>query len=96
MTTTITDLPSSRALDYKAMSAIRGAGDGLWVDYAFTPWGKKDACVNFYQTNFIADQLNLLTENIDIKSSGSGATINVDSHLNLFNIIDVGPAKPHP
>ena len=38
-TITITDLPDSRALDYRAMSAIRGAsGAGDWCLYAFSPY----------------------------------------------------------
>jgi hypothetical protein len=91
-TTTITDLPSSRALDYKAMSAIRGAGlTGEWCLYAFRPFVPASdrilPTVNFYQTNIIADQLNLLTTNIDIKNSAPGATINVATQQNALNII---------
>jgi len=37
-TTIITDLPRSRALDYKALSAIRAAGAGDWVLAAFVPY----------------------------------------------------------
>jgi len=106
MTTTtiayvLADLPSSRALDYKAMSAIRGAGlTGEWCLYAFHPFVPESdrivPTVNFYQTNYIADQLNLLTENIDIKNSAPGATINVATLQNALNIIHVDPAKPHP
>src|ERR1700761_757753 len=55
---TITDLPISRALDYKAMSAIRGAGMGDWVMYAFLPYQPPVASVlpsiNFYQINYVA------------------------------------------
>ena len=91
-TTTITDLPRSRALDYEAMSAIRGAGlTGEWCLYAFRPFvpesGRIVPTVNFYQTNIIADQLNLLTTNIDIKNSAPGATINVATQQTGLNII---------
>lgn len=99
-TTTITyilaDLPRSRALDYEAMSAIRGAGlTGEWCLYAFHPFVPESdrivPTVNFYQTNIIADQLNLLTTNIDIKSSAPGATINVATQQNALNIIQASP-----
>jgi hypothetical protein len=95
-TTTITDLPSSRALDYKAMSAIRGAGlTGDWCLYAFSPFVPESdrirPIVNFYQTNYFADQLNLLTQNIDIKNSAPGAAINVATLQNASNIIHAGP-----
>jgi hypothetical protein len=91
------DLPSSRALDYKAMSAIRGAGlTGEWCLYAFSPFVPESdrivPTVNFYQTNYFADQLNLLTTNIDIKNSAPGATLNVATIQNALNIIQTGPA----
>ena len=93
----LADLPSSRALDYKAMSAIRGAGlSGEWCLYAFSPFVPESnrivPTVNFYQTNYFADQLNVLTTNIDIKNSAPGATINVANLQNALNIIHVGPA----
>jgi len=93
----LADLPSSRALDYKAMSAIRGAGlTGEWCLYAFSPFVPESdrivPTVNFYQTNYFADQLNLLTTNIDIRSSAPGATINVATIQNALNIIHAGPA----
>ena len=105
MTTTtiayvLADLPSSRALDYKAMSAIRGAGlNGEWCLYAFHAFVPESdrivPTVNFYQTNYIADQLNLLTTNIDIKNSAPGAAINIATLQNASNVIQVGPTAPH-
>ena len=97
-TMTITDLPSSRALDYKAMSAIRGAGlSGDWCLYAFTPFvpesDRVHPIVNFFQTNYIADQLNVLTQNIDIKNSAPGAAINVTTGQNAVNFIHADPAN---
>ena len=44
-TTTITDLPASRALDYQAMSAIRGAGGAPWIFGAFVPFQPASAQV---------------------------------------------------
>ena len=96
----LADLPSSRALDYKAMAAIRGAGlTGEWCLYAFRPFVPESdrvrPIVNFFQTNYIADQLNVLTQNIDIKNSAPGASINVATLQNAVNVIQVGPAAPH-
>jgi len=103
MTTTLSyvlaDLPSSRALDYKAMSAIRGAGlTGDWCLFAFRPFVPESdrvvPTVNFFQTNYFADQLNLLTTNIDIKNSAPGASINVANMQNALNVIQVGQTEP--
>jgi hypothetical protein len=98
-TMTITDLPGSRALDYKAMSAIRGAGPGDWVLYAFLPYSPPVASilpmVNFYQTNYIADNLTVQTENINVKNSAPGASINVGAVQNALTV-NVVPVSPHP
>jgi hypothetical protein len=98
-TMTLTDLPSSRALDYQAMSAIRGAGPGDWVLYAFLPYRPPLApilpIVNFYQTNYIADNLTLQTENINVKNSAPGASINVGAVQNALTA-NVVPVSPHP
>jgi hypothetical protein len=94
----LADLPSSRALDYKAMSAIRGAGlTGDWCLYAFRPFvpeSDRIVPVVVYQTNIVADQLNLLTDNIDVQNSAPGATINVATTQNALNLIHVGTPKP--
>jgi hypothetical protein len=96
---TITDLPSSRALDYQAMAAIRGAGAGDWVLYAFTPYTSPVAPIvpifNFYQTNYIADNLTVQTENIDVRNSAPGASINVGAAQNALTV-SVAPVPPHP
>jgi len=94
-TTIIADLPANRALDYKAMAAIRGAGlTGDWCLFAFRPFVPESdrvvPTVNFYQTNYVADQLNLMVTNIDIKSSAPGAAINVNNMENALNVIQVG------
>jgi hypothetical protein len=92
-TATIRDLPMSRALDYKAMSSVKGAGGAPWVFgafRAFVPESARIAPINFYQTNnfFVADQLNVQFQTIDIDSSASNAVINVvaDQRAANFNI----------
>jgi len=98
-TTTLTDLPSNRALDYKAMSAIRGAGPGDWVLYAFVPYRPAVApilpVINFFQTNYIADNLTLQTENINVSNSAPGASISVGAAQNALTV-SVLPVSPHP
>ena len=99
--TTITDLPASRALDYKAMLAIRGAGGAPWVFNAFRPFDPESdqllPIVNFYQTNLIAQNLTLETENINVRNSGANAVIAVAAvQNNALNIINAVAALPHP
>jgi len=89
----IVDLSNNRALDYRAMTAIRGAGlTGDWCLFAFQPFVPASdrivPTINFYQTNYFADQLNLLTTNIDVKNSGGA--VNIDTTQNALNIIQVG------
>jgi hypothetical protein len=95
-TTIIVDLPRSRALDYKAMTAIRGAGVGDWCLNAFRPFVPDSDRVVLpivvYQTNYIADQLNLITDNINIKNSAPGGTVTVTTNQNALNLI----ATPSP
>jgi len=94
---TITDLPSSLALDYKAMSAIRGAGLGDWVLYAFTPYTSPLApivpVVNFYQTNYFADNLTVQNQNINVNNSAANASINVGAGQNAL-IANLSPVVP--
>src|SRR3569833_3637061 len=89
-TVAILDLPKSRALDYKAMTVIRGAGlTGDWslfVFLLFVPASDRFVTtVNFYQTNYFADQLNLTNTNIDVHNSGGG--VNITTVQNALNII---------
>ena len=94
--TTINDLRLSRALDYQAMSSIKGAGGAPWVFGAFQPFLPESArflpIVNFYQTNntFVADQLTVQFQNIDIDNSAANASINVTAGQNAINL-KVGP-----
>jgi hypothetical protein len=94
----ITDLATSRALDYRAMTAIRGAGLGDWVMYAFLPYSPPSAAVvptiNFYQINYIATNLTLQTANIDVNNSAPGASINVGAAQNATPI-NIAPVLPH-
>jgi hypothetical protein len=96
--TTITDLPISRALDYKAMLAIRGAGLGDWVMYAFQPYLSPTTSVvpsiNFYQINYIADNLTLQTANINVNNSAANAAINVGASQNALPV-DITALVPH-
>ena len=90
-TTTINDHPLSRALDHKAMSSIRGAGGAPWVFGAFRAFVPAhppiSSVINFNQTNyiFIADQLNVQFQTIDIDSSASNAVINVVASQKALN-----------
>lgn len=96
-TLTVHDLPMNRALDYKAMSSIKGAGGAPWVFGAFRAFLPESAriapIVNFYQTNFIAEQLNLQMQNINVENSAANAVINVVAGQNAlnFNIVPLLP-----
>ena len=96
--TTFANLPLSRALDYKAMSAIRGAGLGDWVMYAFQPYRPASASVvptiNFYQINYIAANLTLQTANINVDNSAPGASINVGAGQNAMPV-NIAPTLQH-
>ena len=98
-TTTITDLPMSRALDYKAMSAIKGAGGALWCIGAFRAFMPESAriapVINFYQTNFIADNLTLQFLNVNVENSAPNSTINVDADQNALSF-NFAPVFPQP
>jgi hypothetical protein len=77
---TISDLPTSRALDVKAMSSLRGAGGAPWV-YAFRPaiaaTPSLPMVVNHYETNnftFVDKMVNQFTV-LNIENSGDNATL---------------------
>jgi hypothetical protein len=90
-TVTVHDLASSRALDHRALSSIRGGGGALWVIGAFRPFLPDSArtapIVNFHQTNniFVADQLNVQFQTIDIDASAANAIINVAAEQRALN-----------
>jgi hypothetical protein len=89
-TLTLTDLPMSRALDSRAMSSIRGAAGAPWVFGAFRAFLPDSArtapIVNFFQTNFIADQLNVQFQTIDVDNSAANAVINVNAGQGAANL----------
>jgi hypothetical protein len=79
---TITDLPVSRALDFRAMSSLRGGGGAPWVFGIARPFSPAASSVvpalNYYQitNNYIfIDQLVNQTTVIDIANSGDNANI---------------------
>lgn len=81
-TMTLSDLPLSRALDYQAMRATRGGAGAPWVFGAFRPFlpdSARVAPIVFNQINFVAEQLTLQFQNINVENSAPNATINVDA-----------------
>jgi hypothetical protein len=82
-TITITDLHKSRALDHKAMAAIKGAAGAPWVFGWIRAFVQQSpsfgTTINFYQTNniYIADQMNNQIQVIDIDASATNANIQV-------------------
>ena len=95
-TMTITDLPMNRALDPRAMSSIKGAGGAPWVFGAFRAFLPESAriapVVNLYETNFIADQLNVQVQTVEVENSAANAVINVNAGQNAMNF-NFGVAK---
>ena len=91
-TVTINDLPMSRVLDYQAMASIQGAAGAPWVFGAFQPFVPESAqfapIVNLYQTNniFVADQLNVQFQTIDVNNSAANAVVNVSAGQNAMNV----------
>ena len=86
---TINDLPTSRALDGKALSSIHGASSGLWTVgwiQAFVPPTPSSilAGVNFYQVNttinntqnIFIEEMNNLFQTVEVRNSGATSTIN--------------------
>jgi hypothetical protein len=78
---TIRDLPANRALDWKAMSAIRGAG-APWVFGWIRPFAPESTgfgVVNFYQitNNFNANQMINQFQVVDVNNSAPNSNINV-------------------
>jgi hypothetical protein len=88
-TLTIHDLPVSAVIDCRALSSVRGAGGAggaPWVFGSFAAFVPESdrflPTVNFFQTNnfntfFIADQLNIQVQNIDVQTAADTAVVNV-------------------
>jgi len=97
-TTTIHDLQVSRALDYKAMSAVRGGGGAPWV-FAFRPFVRASAQIApiIYNqiTNFIAENLTLQFQNINVENTGDNSQVNVNAGQNALTF-DLTTLLPQP
>ncbi len=81
----IKDLASNRALDRKAMSAVRGGG-APWVFGWITPYVPAvpgnagfGQVVNFYQVNnnYTADQMNNQFQSVNVNNTAANANISV-------------------
>lgn len=86
---TIKDLRAEHTMDRKAMSFVRGGG-APWVYGWIRPFVASapsfGPVVNFYQINNYADQMINQIQVVDIKNSGTNASINValdESSTNL-------------
>ncbi|HKX43557.1 MAG TPA: hypothetical protein VJO99_20525 [Burkholderiaceae bacterium] len=83
---TITDLPVSRALDVKVMSALRGAGGAPWVFGAFQPYFEPvpsvGSAVNFYQ---VSNNFYQVTNNFT----------SIDKVVNQFTTLDIKNSGDH-
>jgi hypothetical protein len=81
------------------MSSIKGAGGAPWVFGAFQAFLPESArivpIINFYQTNYIADQLTLQFQNINVDNSAPNATINVNAGQNALSF-NFAPVLPQP
>lgn len=89
-TLTIKDLPGSRLLDCRALSAIRGGG-APWVygwirPYVSSAPGTGGAVFNFYQINNYADQMINQVQVVDVNNTGANAAISVDLAESSTNI----------
>ena len=94
--TTIHDLSMSRALDYKAMAAVRGGGGAPWV-FAFRPLVRASAIAPIVYnqiTNFIAENLTLQFQNINVENSGANSNINVNAGQDALTFDISLPALP--
>ena len=83
---TINDLPTSRALDGKALASIRGAGNGLWTVGWIQPYvppcpqhsGRRQLLPgdHQHQQHNIVKEMNNLFQTVEVKNSGATSTIN--------------------
>lgn len=77
---TIKDLSTDRALDRKAMASIRGAG-APWVYGWIRPYTEARPSfapvVNFISNTFIADQMVVQFQDINVTNTAPGSTIGV-------------------
>jgi len=96
--TTIHDLRMSRALDYRTMSAVRGGGGAPYV-FAFRPFARSSpqiAPIIYNQiTNFIAENLTLQFQNINVENTGDNSQVNVNAGQNALTF-DLTALLPQP
>lgn len=98
-TTAINDLPVSRALDYRAMAAVKGGGGAPWIFGAFRPFmpaAERIVPIIFNQINFFADQLTLQFQNINVENSAPNAQINVNAGQNSLSLDFAPVLLPQP
>ncbi|WP_322402578.1 hypothetical protein [Massilia luteola] len=88
-TITVKDLPTSMALDRKALSVIHGGGGAPWVFGWIQPYidasPSQIPVINFYQINNFADQMINQYQTVSVNNTGANATLNVavdESSLN--------------
>ena len=83
-------------MDYKAMRAVRGGGGAPWV-FAFRPLVRASsiAPIIYNQiTNFIAENLTLQFQNINVENLGDNSNINVNAGQNALTIDIPASALP--
>ncbi|RJG00401.1 hypothetical protein [Noviherbaspirillum sedimenti] len=77
---TIKDLRTSRELDRKAMSCVRGAGAPWvygWIRPHTTSSGSFGTVINFFQVNNYAEQMVNQFQTVEINNTGANSNINV-------------------
>lgn len=89
-TLTIRDLTTYRALDTRAMTAVRGGGAPWlfgWIQPYVAPRASTMPVVNFYEINysFYADQMNNQFQNIDVHNNAPNSNISVDAGMDARN-----------
>lgn len=89
-TVTLADLPMNRALDHRAMASIRGAAGAPWVFGAFRAFQPESARIapifNFYEINFVADQLNVQFQTINVENRAANSVVNVNAAQTAQNL----------
>jgi hypothetical protein len=88
-TITVKDLPADKALDRKAMSALRGGDGAPWVFGWIQPYlegsGGQLPVINFYQINNFADQMINQYQTVSVNNTGANATLNVSVDESSLN-----------
>lgn len=85
---TIRDLHTSRELDRKAMSRVRGAGAPWvygWIRAHSPQTGSFGTVVNFFQVNNYADQMVNQFQTVEVNNTGANSNISVGLDQNGGN-----------